>query len=168
MEKQLDYERILEQYRPMISAIIRDFNIYKDFEDYEQIAMFALWEATKIYNEERGSFSSIAYTLMKRAVGDALYKNIRAAKQTPVESDTLQYLTESTTDENETLEWLSIIFEKLSPEERKLAHMYWIEEIPNDELAERFQISYDGVTKRKYRLLTKLKKIAYSIQNNKT
>lgn len=105
---------------------------------------------------------------MKRAVGDALRKNIQAAKQTPVESDTLQHLTESSTDENETLEWLILIFEKLSPEERKLAHMYWIEEIPNDELAELFQISYDGVTKRKYRLLTKLKKIASSIQKNET
>lgn len=168
MEKQLDYEQVLEQYRPMISAIIRDFNIYKDFEDYEQIAMLALWKATQIYDEERGAFSSIAYTLMKRAVGDALRKNIQAAKQTPVESDTLQHLTESSTDENETLEWLILIFEKLSPEERKLAHMYWIEEIPNDELAELFQISYDGVTKRKYRLLTKLKKIASSIQKNET
>lgn len=56
MEKQLDYEQVLEQYRPMISAIIRDFNIYKDFEDYEQIAMLALWKATQIYDEERGAF----------------------------------------------------------------------------------------------------------------
>lgn len=162
----MDYEQVLEQYRPMISAIIRDFNIYTDFEDYEQIAMLALWQAIQIYDEERGAFSSIAYTLMKRAVGNALRKNIRVAKQVPVESDTLQYLTETTTDENEAEEWLALIFEHLSPEEQQLAYLYWIEEKPNDELAQLFQISYEGVTKRKYRLLRKLKKIATSLQKN--
>ncbi|MEC2057564.1 sigma-70 family RNA polymerase sigma factor [Peribacillus psychrosaccharolyticus] len=60
-----EFSDIVEQYTPMINRIIRSLMIYKDQDDYFQIGLIALWDAYSLYDPEKGSFLSIAYSMVK-------------------------------------------------------------------------------------------------------
>ena len=60
-----EFSDLVEQYTPMINRIIRSLMIYKDQDDYFQIGLIALWDAYSLYDPEKGSFLSIAYSMVK-------------------------------------------------------------------------------------------------------
>ena len=60
-----DFSKVTAQFTPMIHQIIRSLSIYKNKDDFFQIGLAALWEAQKNYQEEKGKFSSYAYTVIK-------------------------------------------------------------------------------------------------------
>lgn len=59
------FEQLADQYQPMIHKIIRSLNIYKNLDEFYQISLIALWDAQKNYNDEKGSFTSFAYSYIK-------------------------------------------------------------------------------------------------------
>lgn len=59
------FNEIAQQYEPMIHKIIQTLGIYKNREEFYQTGLIALWQATERYDQERGSFSSFAYSYIK-------------------------------------------------------------------------------------------------------
>ena len=59
------FEQLAVQYQPMIHKIINSLNVYKNIDEFYQTGLIALWEAQKSFNEEKGSFSSFAYSTIK-------------------------------------------------------------------------------------------------------
>jgi RNA polymerase sigma factor (sigma-70 family) len=59
------FERLLSQYEPMIYSIIKILHIYKNKEEFYQIGITALWEASLAYDVEKGGFTSFAYPYIK-------------------------------------------------------------------------------------------------------
>ncbi|MBD8005346.1 sigma-70 family RNA polymerase sigma factor [Bacillus norwichensis] len=59
------FTELANQYRPMIYHIIHSLNIYKNEDEFFQIALIALWEAQQRFNPEKGKFSTFAYSYMK-------------------------------------------------------------------------------------------------------
>lgn len=59
------FTELAEQYEAMIWKIIRSLHIYKNQEDYFQIGLIALWDASNRFVEGKGSFTSFAYAYIK-------------------------------------------------------------------------------------------------------
>jgi RNA polymerase sigma factor (sigma-70 family) len=59
------FEQLVEQYQPMIHKIIHSLHIYKDHDEFYQHSLIALWEASRRFDSNKGTFSSFAYTYIK-------------------------------------------------------------------------------------------------------
>ncbi|MCM3243817.1 sigma-70 family RNA polymerase sigma factor [Cytobacillus firmus] len=68
------FEQVAAQYEPMIHQIIRSLSIYKNQEEYFQIALIRLWEAWNLFDHTQGKFLTFAYTIVKQKLIDELRK----------------------------------------------------------------------------------------------
>jgi len=59
------FEQCLIHYSPMIKSLIKTLRIYKNYEDYYQVGLVALWHAYEHFKEEKGSFSNHSYTTVR-------------------------------------------------------------------------------------------------------
>jgi RNA polymerase sigma factor (sigma-70 family) len=62
MEK---FEQLSAQYEPMLYKIIHSLHIYKNWEEFHQIGLIGLWEASQRYDPTKGTFTNYAYTFIK-------------------------------------------------------------------------------------------------------
>lgn len=65
---------VLHNYEKMIKNQIKTLNIYKNYDDYYQIGLIALWEAFEKYDERRGKFSAYAYVTVRGRMLEYLKK----------------------------------------------------------------------------------------------
>lgn len=56
-----DFEPLVNQYNPLIHHIMRKLNIICEKDEFYQIGLIALWEASQNFNPEKGQFLSYAY-----------------------------------------------------------------------------------------------------------
>lgn len=59
------FEQLVEQYIPMMHKIIHSLNIYKNKEEFYQLGLIALWEASKRYDPKKGKLASYVYMYIK-------------------------------------------------------------------------------------------------------
>jgi RNA polymerase sigma factor (sigma-70 family) len=59
------YERLVAQYEPMIYKIMFSLHLYKDIDEFYQIGLIALWEASQRFDAKKGEFTSYAYTTIR-------------------------------------------------------------------------------------------------------
>ena len=72
-----NFEDVLQQYDPMISAFIRKLHIYREHETYKQAGRVALWQAWERFDESIGNFTPFAYISIRGAMLDELKKEKR-------------------------------------------------------------------------------------------
>lgn len=153
------FEEILAQYEPMISASIRQLNIYRDHEHFRQIGRIALWQAWTRYDAEKGHFAPFASRSIRGGMLDELKKETRFSERvTQTEDILLEGLVEI--EGQPLLEWsdqLTHAFEQLTSNERQLIHWLFIEGLTQAECAEKAGISVAGIKKRRERMLVKLR-----------
>lgn len=75
MSSEQPFEETLEKFRPLIFHIMNILHIYKDKDEYFQIAVIALWKAAANYDEKKGSFSTYAYWTIKGMLLSQLKKD---------------------------------------------------------------------------------------------
>ncbi|MGG3466000.1 sigma-70 family RNA polymerase sigma factor [Neobacillus pocheonensis] len=59
------FEQLVEQYEPMIHKIFNSLHLYKNKDEFYQQALIALWEASRRYNPEKGTFTNYAYSYIR-------------------------------------------------------------------------------------------------------
>ncbi|NRD76928.1 sigma-70 family RNA polymerase sigma factor [Bacillus sp. BRMEA1] len=59
------FEQLVKQYEPMMNVILHSLNIYRNKDEFYQICLIALWEASQRFNPEKGDFTNYAYTSIK-------------------------------------------------------------------------------------------------------
>ncbi len=148
-------EEVLEQYSPMISALIRKLNIYRDFESYRQIGEIALWHAWMRFDVEKGDFTPYAYRSIQGAMLDELNRENRFALRFEVKEDA--GIDEPTifAEENRLPEWVEHI--GLSAKEKVLLQNLFVDGQDMAELAAYHGISVSAIKKRKSRTLEKIR-----------
>ncbi|WP_352523801.1 sigma-70 family RNA polymerase sigma factor [Heyndrickxia oleronia] len=67
----------MEEYSPMIYQIIHSLHIYKNHDEFYQIGLIALWEASNQYDETKGDFLSYAYATVKGRILTEIAKQTR-------------------------------------------------------------------------------------------
>lgn len=60
-----NFEAIAGQYEAMIWKVIHSLNIYKNKEEFYQIGLIALWEASRGFDPMKGSFTTYAYSYVR-------------------------------------------------------------------------------------------------------
>ena len=99
-----DFNTLLNQYNPLIHHIIRKLNISSDKDEFYQIGLIALWEASLNFNPNKGTFLSYAYKTIQGKMLIHLCKSTkireREVKKSPEYWDILKV-----EDEISVLEW---------------------------------------------------------------
>lgn len=153
-----NFEEVLEQFEPMISACIRKLCIYKNHELYRQAGAIALWKALVRYDEERGDFAPYAYRSIYGGILDELKKEKRHEEQAdPVEDDKLTFLLEQSLETSFLREDVEVAIDSLKPSERELLMWIFVEGISLQQAATRVGITIPGIKKRRERILAKLR-----------
>ena len=131
-----EFENIAEQYVPLIHHMIKRLNIYKDKEEYIQIGLIALWEASRAFDPAKGQFMSYAFTTIK---GRMLSHIQKANKLHDREMSKEIELESAAQDGMKTLEWLvpKAFLDSLTPNQScwLFNHIHYgktIAEIAND------------------------------------
>ncbi|EMI11287.1 sigma-70 family RNA polymerase sigma factor [Anoxybacillus gonensis] len=73
----MSFEKIVAEYRPLISYIIRKLHIRRHVDEYMQIGFIALWEAYERYDETKGSFCTFAFKMIRWRIVSQLRKETR-------------------------------------------------------------------------------------------
>ncbi|MCG3088254.1 sigma-70 family RNA polymerase sigma factor [Sporosarcina cyprini] len=154
-----DFEDVLKQYEPMISANIRKLHIYRDFDQYRQIGRVALWQAWLRFEEEKGNFTPFAYRSIRGAMLDELKRESRFEENMIPTED--QMLTEWVEAKEEWLEpsneTLQLAIEALSLQERELLKWLFTERRTQAECACLAGVSVPAIKKRRERILLKMR-----------
>lgn len=156
-----EFEYVLMQYEPMISASIRKLNIYREHESFRQAGRVALWQAWTRYEEGRGHFAPYASSSIRGAMLDRLKGEIQFEENVmQTDDDVLAILNEFEGPVSE--KWsdrVEAAFEILTESERSLIHWLFVERLTQAECAENVGISVAGIKKRRERMLVKLRKV---------
>lgn len=149
------FEKVLDQYTPMISAIIRKLHIYRDFEVYRQAGKVALWQAYGRFDNTKGNFTPFAYRSIYGAVLDELKREARfAARITRVENENFEEIMD-TRFTDELPEWLDSV--SLTAKDRELLEALFVEGRSIADLAVLSGVTVAGMKKRRERVLKKVK-----------
>lgn len=147
------------QFEPMISAVMRSLNIYRDHDQYRQAARIALWKAWSKYEEERGDFAPFAYMSIRGGILDELKRENRyEEREAPLEAAVLNVLAnEVDVSEDVWSDRIQRAISELTISEKQLLSWIFIEGCSLAECAVRADISVPGIKKRRERVLKKLK-----------
>lgn len=154
-----NFEDVLEQFEPMISACIRRLSIYKNHEVYRQAGRIALWKAWEKFEEDKGDFAPYAYRSIYGGLLDELKKEKRQEEHADlVEDEKLAVLLEKSFELRIGNEDLEMAVESLQTQERELLMWIFVEGISLHQAATRVGITIAGIKKRRERVLAKLRK----------
>lgn len=155
----LNFEDVLAQYEPMISANIRQLNIYREHEQYRQTGRVALWQAWRKFDKEKGNFTPYAYRSIRGAMMDEMMKENRFEQRfMPAEDEMLTlWIEEEVSEEEGWVDRLSQAVDQLTDEEKQLLNWLYMERYTQAQCAKKIGISVAGVKKRRQRLLEKLR-----------
>lgn len=143
----------------MISANIRNLNIYREHEHYRQTGRVALWQAWQRFDEKKGDFTPFAYRSIRGAMLDEMKKESRFEQRfMPAEDEMLSlWIGEGESEEAGWIEDLYYAVRQLTDEERDLLQWLFLDRCTQAECAKRIGISVPGVKKRRRRLLDRLR-----------
>ncbi len=71
------FEQVLERYTPLIKGQIKKLHLTKQYEDYFQIGVIALWDAYRHFDATKGSFSAYALHTVRGRMLTALQEERR-------------------------------------------------------------------------------------------
>lgn len=150
-----EFKKLEEQYAPMISALIRKINIYRDHELYRQVGEVALWQAWTRFDGEKGDFMPFAFKTVHGALLDELAREGRYSKLFILSEGGHFDELEAPVQEEKLPEWIGSI--ELKEKEHKLLKELFVEDKAIKQLAELYGISVAGMKKKRARLLEKIK-----------
>lgn len=76
------FDQLSKQYKPMIHRIIHSLGIYKNADEFYQIGLIALWDASVCFDPKKGDFTNYAYSYIKGRILNELSKNSKLEERT--------------------------------------------------------------------------------------
>lgn len=150
----MDFEQLAAQYSNMIHSIIHSLNIYKDHDEFYQIGLIALWNASERFDETKGQFSTYAYSFIKGRMLNHLKKEKKQEENytTVAEEDWVRFGYEDRFLEKETL--LSHFYH-LTDKEKQWVLLRFYEGLSNKNIADHLQMKYTTVRSCERRAMKK-------------
>ena len=151
---QMSFEQAYSQYKPMMYALLRKLNIYKDQEEYIQEATIALWQATVNYNKTKGEFTLYIYMQMKYAMLQQL-RNSAKKQQRECQMDQLPEQAQDVSLER--MIFVEQLLQKLNQEEQFIIRAYYIDGLNHEEIGYILGKNIEAVKKKRQRAIIRLK-----------
>lgn len=154
----MEFEKMLQQLEPMISAHLRKLHIYKEHAHFRQVARGAIWQAWLKYDSQRGDFPPFASQTIRGALLDELKRlNRYEVHVQPTETSKLQQLQEQEQQPRKK-EVLAILQAYTSKIELELLSAYYYEGYSTAEIAKIMNMTVPALQKSRSRLLKRLRK----------
>ena len=154
------FEEILEAVQPMITAILTQLHIYKDFDYYRHIASIAVWRAWLKADPAKGQFSAYLYSSIKGEILNELSKEKNYSERiTVVDGETLNFILSDLEgwDNQKNPSLLEIKLSQLKQIEREILLLYYVEGYSDQEIANALGLSAVAIKKRRGRIIQRLK-----------
>lgn len=131
----MNFETLAAEYGNMIRVIINRMHIYKNQDEFYQIGLVALWEASRKFDAEKGNFTNYAYTTIKGRLLQHLRKECKW-EEACVVPDELYW--DNLEDETRLLEMEDLLshFYHLSELQKKWVVLYFYHGLSNRDIAE--------------------------------
>lgn len=71
------FEKLEQDYKPLILSIMKSLHIYRDHEHYYQTGLVALWEAHTRYDQAKAKFSTFAFSTIRGRILEQLNEERR-------------------------------------------------------------------------------------------
>jgi RNA polymerase sigma factor (sigma-70 family) len=140
------FEESVKKYEPMIYKIINSLHIYKNKEEFYQLGLIGLWEASLRFDDRKGEFLNYAYTYIKGLFLTEMNRTKRLEDRTLYLKEEFWEGVESPhSDQPYKLEDLFILCEGLTHQQRKWFLYTVVEEMTVKEIAEREDVSISAV-----------------------
>ncbi|WP_428910019.1 sigma-70 family RNA polymerase sigma factor [Niallia sp. Krafla_26] len=158
----MDFQELATHYSKMIHSIIHSLHIYKDHDEFYQIGLIALWNASENFDETKAQFSTYAYHFIKGRMLTHLKKEKKQedASTTMSEEDWLQLGYHDCFLEKETL--LSHFYHLTEKEEQWVMLRYY-EGLSNKEIADRLGLKVTTVRACERRAMSKVMKERHAL-----
>lgn len=151
-----EIEQIILDHEELIKKAIFKLKIYRDFDEYMQVGRIALWKAVKNFDKTKGDFAMFAYMTVKFAIARELSKsNDVSQNEIAVEDEVFSNIEEQSIVQP-CLEWPEW-FNNLKEEEQFLLKALFLENLNLKEIAEKYDLPYEALKKRRQRLFTKIR-----------
>ena len=152
--KHMNFEQLSAQYSNMIHSIIHSLHIYKDHDDFYQIGLIALWNASENFDEEKGKFSTYAYSFIKGRILTYLKKEKlqeeRYLSAPEEDSQEMGYDVQFLEKEN-----LVSYFHHLSDKEKQWVILRFYDVLSNRQIAEKWNVKVSTVRACERRAMSK-------------
>lgn len=152
------FEQVLEQFEPMISAAIRKCRIYKNHEHFHQTARIALWKAWEKYDHHQGHFAPYAFTCIHGSILDELKSENRYEERYQPEQDDILEFHMPASKESDVSHVLEGLLNNISKTEQQFLIDYYIGGYSYEELSLKYNASVAALKKRRMRILEKVRK----------
>jgi RNA polymerase sigma factor (sigma-70 family) len=151
----MEFEQLAAQYSNMIHSIIHSLHIYKNHDEFYQIGLIALWNASEQFDETKGQLSTYAYSFIKGRMLNHLKKENRQEDRNTAmcEEDWVKIGYEDRYLEKETL--LSHFYH-LTEKEKQWVCLRFYEGLSNREIADRLQLKVTTVRSCERRAMKKV------------
>jgi DNA-directed RNA polymerase len=136
----MDFEQLAQQYSNMIHSIIHKMHIYKNQDEFYQIGLIALWEASEKFDEEKGEFSHYAYMMIRGRLLQHLQKENKW-EDACIHPDELYWDTIECETRLLEMEDLLSHFHHLSDLQKKWAVLHFFHGLSNRDIAEMEKVS---------------------------
>ncbi|KZE38565.1 hypothetical protein AV656_06565 [Bhargavaea cecembensis] len=170
-----NFEDLLLQYEPMISAMLRQLNIRRDHDNFRQAARLALCQALARYDSGRGHFAPFAYRTIRGAMLDELKKESRHAEAaSAVGPEIVEALSGRQSCDadiefpDDRLPLLRQALTSLPEDDRLLLNRLFAQRMPYAECARLVGISVPGIKKRRERILFRLRKLMTTMMEDES
>ncbi|WP_053368334.1 sigma-70 family RNA polymerase sigma factor [Bacillus sp. FJAT-27245] len=140
------FEYIAHQFAPMINSIIRSLQIYKNKDEFYQVGLIALWEATRGFNPEKGNFEGYAYSFIRGRMLTELTKSATFAERNVYQSEEFWELTGEAVEDETLPELLLLSYCKGLTENQKKWVLYTcLDALSIKEIADKENVSVSAV-----------------------
>ena len=150
----MDFEQLSAQYSNMIHSITHSLHIYKDHDEFYQIGLIALWNASENFNEEKGKFSTYAYSFIKGRMLTHLKKEkLQEERYLSLQEEDWQQLG----DRVPFLEKENLVsyFYHLSDKEKQWVIFRFYDRLSNKQIAEKWKVKLSTVRSCERRAMSK-------------
>lgn len=153
------FEHVAEAYKPMIFSIMRKLHITKEYDEYYQLGLIALWEAYQNFQPDKGSFSSFAYKKIYWKIVSNLRKQLRTQSNECLMAEESPYLSASSyKNQYDFYTTLESILHDLTPLQKAWVTGYIYEGKSLKEIAQEQGVSVGAVKQWRIKTLQKLRK----------
>ncbi|KGA98642.1 hypothetical protein AJ85_10580 [Alkalihalobacillus alcalophilus ATCC 27647 = CGMCC 1.3604] len=154
------FQSVLEDFQPLIKGQIKKLLIYKNFDEYYQIAQISLWKAYEHYDPTKGHFAAYALQRVRGDLIDQLRKEHKYEERYElVDHQTEQTIQLSTTNVEATEDFLTPYYHLLSNREQTWLTETIYQDMKLSEIATKYGVSKNTVSSWRKSTLKKLRMI---------
>lgn len=151
------FEETVEKFEPMIYQIMHSLRIYKNQDEFYQIGLIALWEASKRFVKGKGAFSSYAYAMIKGRMLTELAKARKRDERNAYPKDEFWEIQIDQTREPMELATLLSYCDRLTLKQKKWVIMTFYFGMNTSEIAAEEKVSTSAVKKWRNGAMEKLR-----------